>query len=149
MSNDINRVVLVGRLCAAPELKSTNGGSYLCRFTLASNRTIFVKDGENKEEVGFFPCVAWGKLAEIISKYAQKGRRVGVDGSLRFSAWDNAEGKRQSKIEIFVENFQFLDAKQSDGQSSKHESVADSFGGEKTDKYTEDFSEPFNDDIAF
>ena len=149
MSNDLNRSILVGRLVREPELRSTNSGSYLCRFTLASNRTIFVKDGDNKEEVGFFDCVAWGKLAEVIAKYAQKGRRVGVDGSLRFSAWDNAEGKRQSKVEIFIENFQFLDVKQSDGQSSKPESVAESFGGEKTDKYTEDFNEPFNDDIAF
>ena len=138
MSNDLNRSILVGRLVREPELRSTNSGSYLCRFTLASNRTIFVKDGDNKEEVGFFDCVAWGKLAEVISKYAQKGRRVGVDGSLRFSAWDNADGKRQSKVEIFVENFQFLDAKQSD----KPESVAESFGGEKVDGSNSPFDDP-------
>jgi len=146
MSNDLNRSILVGRLVREPELKSTTKGSYLCRFTLASNRTIFVKDGDNKDEVGFFDCIAWGSLAEIISKYAQKGRRVGVDGSLRFSAWDNAEGKRQSKVEIFVENFQFLDAKQSDGQSSKHESVADSVSGEKM---PDGFNEPFDESIPF
>ena len=111
MANDINKTILVGRLVRDPELKSTNSGSYLCRFTLASNRTIFQKDGENKDEVGFFDCIAWGKLAEVVSKYAHKGKRVGVDGSLRFSQWDNAEGKKQSKVEIYVDSLQFLDSK--------------------------------------
>lgn len=135
MANDINRVVLVGRLTRDPELRSTPTGSYLCRFTLASNRTVFVKDGDNKDEVGFFDCIAWGKLAEVISKYAQKGRRVGVDGSLRFSAWDNAEGKRQSKVEIYVENFQFLDVKQA--------------GESHAEQPEPQRSEPYNDDIPF
>ena len=114
MANDINRVILVGRLTRDPELKSTNSGSYFCKFTLASNRSIYRKDQEPKEEVGFFDCVAWGKQAEVISKYVQKGRRVGIDGSLRFSSWENAEGKKQSKVEVFVENFQFLDPKGAD-----------------------------------
>ena len=115
MANDINRVVLVGRLTRDPELKSTTSGSYFCRFSLASNRTIYRKDQDPKDEVGFFDCVAWGKLAEVISKYVQKGRRVAVDGSLRWSSWENAEGKKQSKVEVFVENFQFLDPRGSDG----------------------------------
>ncbi|MDH5719985.1 MAG: single-stranded DNA-binding protein [Spirochaetia bacterium] len=131
MANDINRVVLVGRLTRDPELKSTNTGNYFCRFTLASNRSFYKKEGDNrelKEEVGFFDCVAWGKLAEIISKYLQKGRRLGVDGSLRFSSWENTEGKKQSKVEVFVENFQFLDAKgegSSTGSPSQSSSVDD------------------------
>jgi len=151
LANDINRVILVGRLTRDPELKSTNSGSYLCRFTLASNRTIFQKDGENKEEVGFFDCVAWGKLAEVISKYSQKGRRVGVDGSLRFSAWDNAEGKRQSKVEVFVENFQFLDAKGPADSTGQAAAMApqQTHTPERSDNFPENFSEPFNDDIPF
>ncbi|MDH4200102.1 MAG: single-stranded DNA-binding protein [Spirochaetia bacterium] len=146
MANDINRVVLVGRLTRDPELKSTNNGSYLCRFTLASNRTIFQKDGENKEEVGFFDCIAWGKLAEIISKYTQKGRRVGIDGALRFSSWENAEGKRQSKVEIFVESFQFLDSK---GAGEGAVPPASTETGDRAENNSSGFSEPFNDDIPF
>lgn len=147
MANDINRVILVGRLTRDPELKSTNSGSYLCRFTLASNRTIFQKDGENKEEVGFFDCVAWGKLAEVISKYSQKGRRVGVDGSLRFSTWDTAEGKRQSKVEVYVENFQFLDVRNNSENPSPMPTNTEA--AEKSESFAENFSEPFNDDIPF
>ena len=145
MANDINRVVLVGRLTRDPELRSTNSGSYLCRFTLASNRTIFQKDAENREEVGFYDCVAWNKLAEVISKYTQKGRRVAVDGALRFSTWEGTDGKKQSKVEIHVENFQFLDAKGSEGpakiESAPEQSSSSGFG--------EAPSEPFNDDIPF
>lgn len=116
MSNDINKCILIGRLTREPELKSLPSGSYVVNFSLAVNRTIFIKDGENRDEVGFFNCVAFGKLAEVISKYAQKGRRVGVDGSLRWSSWEDNEGKKQSKVEIYVENFQFLDVRQ-DGEN--------------------------------
>ena len=115
MANDLNKVFLIGRLTRDPELKSTSSGSYFCKFSVASNRTIFKKEGESREEVGFFDCTAWGKLAEVISKYVHKGRRVGIDGSLRWSQWENQEGKKQSKVEIHVENFQFLDAKQAEG----------------------------------
>ncbi len=143
MANDINRVILVGRLTRDPELRSTNTGKYLCRFSLASNRTIFQKDAENREEVGFFDCVAWGKLAEVISKYAQKGRRVAVDGSLRFSTWENQEGKKQSKVEIYAENFQFLDSKGSAPDDMSAHSQAPAAAPES-------FDDPFNeDDIPF
>ena len=153
MANDLNRVVLVGRLTRDPELRSTNSGSYLCRFSLASNRTIFQKDAENREEVGFFDCVAWGKLAEVISKYTQKGRRVAVDGSLRYSSWENNEGKRQSKVEIFVENFQFLDTKGSFESAGSTPAQTDAGYGQPQQQApantNEGFDEPFSDDIPF
>jgi len=144
LANDINRVVLIGRLTRDPELKSTNSGSYFCRFTLASNRTIFQKEGENKDEVGFFDCIAWGKLAEVVSKYTQKGKRVSVDGSLRFSSWESAEGKKQSKVEIYVENLQFLESSRSAGDNHVESSPT-----RKGSEVEETFSEPFNDDIPF
>lgn len=112
MANDINRVILIGRLTRAPELKSTTGGKYFCRFSLASNRNIYNREtGESRDEVGFFDCIAWGKSAETIHKYLDKGRRICVEGSLRWSQWENNEGKKQTKTEIQVEGFQFLDAK--------------------------------------
>ena len=111
MASDLNRVLLVGRLTRDPELRSTPTGSVVCRFSIASNRSYSNKEGERKEEVGYFDCSAWGKLGEIISKYVVKGRRIGLDGYLRWSQWENQEGKKQSKIEITVDNFQFLDSR--------------------------------------
>ncbi len=111
MSADLNRVLLVGRLVRDPELKSTNSGSMFCRFTLASNWPNFKRDTDNKVDVGFFDCVAWGKVADIVAKYVNKGERIGIDGALRFSSWENSEGKKMSKVEIKVDNIQFLESK--------------------------------------
>ena len=83
MASDINRVILIGRLTRDPELKSTNSGNYFCRFSLASNRNIYNRQtGESRDEVGFFDCVAWGKSAETIHKYLQKGRRIAILGDM-------------------------------------------------------------------
>ena len=120
MANDINRVILIGRLTRDPELKSTNNGNYFCRFSLASNRNIYNRQtGESRDEVGFFDCVAWGKSAEAIHKYLQKGRRICVEGNLRWSSWETTDGRKQSKVEINVEGFQFLDAKQDGAGGAK------------------------------
>lgn len=119
MANDINRVILIGRLTRDIELKSTNNGGQLARISLASNRSIYNKSsGESKEEVGFFDCVAFGKQAETMAKYLQKGRRVCIEGSLRWSSWEGTDGKKQSKVEIAVDQFQFLDAKSGEAGAS-------------------------------
>lgn len=123
MANDINRVILVGRLTRDPDLKSTNTGSFFCRFGIAVNRTIYRKDAENEEKVSFFDCVAWGKQAEIISKYLQKGRRVGIDGRLDQSRWEDNDGNSRSRVEIYVENFQFLESR------NAQEGAPSSYGG--------------------
>lgn len=110
MANDLNRAVLVGRLVRDPELKSTSGGTYFCRFTLASNYSA--KSGDSYvDKVNFIDCIAWGKSAEAIHKYAQKGHRVAVDGALRWSSWEGTDGKKHSKVDINVETFQFLQPK--------------------------------------
>jgi single-strand DNA-binding protein len=115
MSSDINRVILIGRLVRDPELKTTNGGGTFCRFSIASNRSIYSKQTqESRDEVGFFDCIAWGKGGENIHKYLAKGRRICVEGNLRWSSWEGTDGKKASKVEINVEGFQFLDAKQGD-----------------------------------
>lgn len=110
MASDINKIILIGRLTRDPELKATNSGNHFCRFSLASNRNVYNKQtGENRDEVGFFDCIAWGKAGETIHKYVQKGRRICVEGNLRWSSWEGVDGKKASKVEINVEGFQFLD----------------------------------------
>lgn len=112
---DINRTVLIGRLVRDPELKSTNGGTYFCRFTLAANHSQKKQDGSYEDKAGFFDCVAWGKQAEAVHKYVSKGQRLLVEGSLRWSSWEH-EGKKHSKVEINVETFNFIERK-ADSQS--------------------------------
>lgn len=119
MASDINRVILIGRLVRDPELKSTNSGSYLCRFTLASNHSTYNRETkESKDKVGFFPCTVWGKQAEVINKYVSKGQKLCIEGRLDFSAWEGTDGKKHSAVGIVVEAFQFLE-KKGDGASGE------------------------------
>lgn len=108
--SDLNRVVLVGRLVRDPEIRATQKGVPVCRFTLASNRYVGREESEKKEEVGFFDCVAYGRLGELISRHVTKGRRLGIDGSLRYDSWVQADGQKRTKIQIVVDNFMFLDS---------------------------------------
>ncbi len=106
MANDINRVFIIGRLTRDPEFKQINSSS-LVNFSIANNR-VFVVNGSKKEEVSYFDCSAWGKLADIIKQYCKKGKQVAVEGRLQQSVWDAPDGKKNSKIRIIVENLQLL-----------------------------------------
>lgn len=123
MSQDMNRVFLIGRMTRDIEIKTTNGGGLIGKFSLASNRKE--KSGDTwTEKPGFFDCVVFGKSAEILKQYTRKGSKICVEGSLRWSSWEGSDGKKQSKTEIYVEGFQFLDAKpqgeQSEPQGAAH-----------------------------
>jgi single-strand DNA-binding protein len=125
MASDVNRVVLIGRTTRDLELKTTNSGTSFCKFSLASNTSV--KKGETWEDKpGFFDCIAWGRSAETLHKYVQKGNRLCVEGRVSWSSWEATDGKKQSKVEIHVESFQFLE-KKGDGQQS---AGAASFDGE-------------------
>lgn len=138
---DINRVIIIGRLTRDPELKSTNTGKFFCRFSIASNRFYSNREtGERKEEVGYFDCIAFGKPAETISKYLAKGRRIGIDGSLKYSSWDTPEGQKRSKVEVLVDGFQFLDAKGEGGLQS-----GPAGGSQGSDRSTQGVDEPPSD----
>jgi single-strand DNA-binding protein len=108
--SDINKVLIIGRLTRDIEIKTTNNGGFVGKFSLASNRKE--KSGDTwTEKPGFFDCVVFGKSAEILKQYTRKGSKLCVDGSLRWSSWEGTDGKKQSKVEIHVKGFQFLDAK--------------------------------------
>jgi single-strand DNA-binding protein len=125
--SDINKVLIIGRLTRDIEIKTTNNGGFVGKFSLASNRKE--KSGDTwTEKPGFFDCVVFGKSAEILKQYTRKGSKLCVEGSLRWSSWEGSDGKKQSKVEIHVEGFQFLDAKPQGEQASEPQSAA-TFGG--------------------
>jgi single-strand DNA-binding protein len=114
MANDLNHVVLIGRLVRDCETKFTSGGMAIGRFSLASNRKK--KQGDPwVEEVSFFDCVVFGKTAETLASYLVKGKQVAVEGELHQNRWEH-EGKAMSKIEINANNVQLLGG--GDGQSA-------------------------------
>jgi single-strand DNA-binding protein len=103
---DINHVVLVGRLTRNAELKYTNNGAAVSKFSIAINQRR-KKDDQWVDESHFFDIVLWGKTAESLNQYLVKGKQVGIEGQLRQNRWEQ-EGQARSKVEIFATNVMLL-----------------------------------------
>jgi single-strand DNA-binding protein len=106
----MNRVILVGRLTKAPELRYTPAGAAVCTFTLAVNRTFTNQQGER--EADFINCVVWRKAAENTANFLSKGSLAGVDGRLQSRSYEDSDGKRVFVTEVVAESVQFLEPKQ-------------------------------------
>ncbi len=114
-----NKVILMGNLTRDPETRTTPNGQSVTSFSLAVNRTWKGADGQQQEAVSFIDCVAWGKAGEIIAQYLGKGRAVLVSGRLDQRSWEDKEtGGKRSKVEVVVEDFNFVDSGQGGGGSS-------------------------------
>lgn len=103
----LNRVILIGRLTADPELRYTNTGTPVASFTLAVDRMRSGQGGERQTD--FINIVVWQKQAEIVSQYLQKGRLAAVDGRLQIRTYDNRDGQKVRVAEVVAESVRFLD----------------------------------------
>ena len=108
---NFNKVFLMGNLTRDVELKSIAGGQSVARIGMAINRSYTLQSGEKREEVTYVDCEAWGKQAEVMAKYLAKGRPVFIEGRLKLDMWEDKEGKKQSKMKVVVDAFQFIDSK--------------------------------------
>ncbi len=113
MAGSFNKVILMGNLTRDVEIRHTPSNTAVGNFGLAVNRRYRTQSGENREEVTFVDCEAWGRTAEVMSQYLTKGRPVMIEGRLKLDQWEdkNGGGKR-SKLSVVVENFQFVDSGQ-------------------------------------
>lgn len=114
----LNRVVLVGRLTKDPELKYTQSGIAVCRFTLACNRPF--KNGDGDQTADFINCVAWRKQAENTANFLSKGSLAGVDGRIQTSNFEGQDGKRVFMTEVVTDSVQFLEPKNSRSDSQEN-----------------------------
>ncbi len=113
-----SKAIITGNLTRDPELRSTSNGASVCSFSVAVNRTYRDGNGEQKHDVSFIDCSAWGKLAEVINQYAKKGTGVLVSGRLSQRSWeDKNTNQKRSRTEIVVEDFNFISGR-SDGNGS-------------------------------
>lgn len=101
---NFNKVMLLGNLTRDVEMRHTQNGTALAKFGMAINRKF-----KDKEETCFVDLTAWGRQAEVLAQYVTKGSQLFVEGRLEFSTWESEGGKR-SKLEVVVENFQFVGA---------------------------------------
>ncbi|MBQ2672962.1 single-stranded DNA-binding protein [Candidatus Saccharibacteria bacterium] len=123
-----SKAIITGNLTRDPELRTTPNGASVCSFSVAVNRTYRDASGEQKEDVSFIDCSAWGKLGEMINQYAKKGSGVLVSGRLDQRSWeDKATGQKRSRVEIVAEDFNFTGSARDNagGSSSSFSSAND------------------------
>jgi single-strand DNA-binding protein len=113
-----NKVILMGNLTRDPELRVTANGNSICKLGLAVSRVYSTKDGERREDTTFVDIDAFGKQAEVISKYMRKGRPLMVEGRLKLDQWETGDGQKRSKLAVVLENFQFLGGRDDSESSS-------------------------------
>jgi single-strand DNA-binding protein len=119
MAKGFNKVILMGNLTRDPESRTTPSGQSVTNFSLAVNRTWKGADGQQNEDVSYIDCVAWGKTGEIITQYLGKGRAILVSGRLDQRSWEDKEsGGKRSKIEVIVEDFNFVGDGQGGGSDA-------------------------------
>ncbi len=109
--NDINRVTLVGRLTQDCELRALPSGASVCNLRLASNsRSRDTAGGDWTERAGFYDVSIFGPRVDALATYLTRGRRVGIDGRLRWREWESDDGKKRQAVNIVADAIQFLDS---------------------------------------
>lgn len=101
---NLNRATIIGNATRDPELRTTPNGKSVASFAVATNRRYTDASGEQREEVQFHEIVAWGKLAEIVSQYIQKGSKVYAEGRIQTRHWEGQDGNKRERTEIIAEN---------------------------------------------
>lgn len=125
----MNNVSLIGRLTKDPELKTTQSGLPVCRFTVAVDRTY------SKDQTDFINCIAWRKTAEFISSYFSKGQRIALTGSIQTGSYTDKDGKTVYTTDINVNNVEFCERRKKSDSDSNNSVEAEEM--------------PFDDDLPF
>ena len=108
MAADINSVTLTGRLTRDSELKYMQSGNAQVRFSIAVGRSKRNADGSWGTETSYFDCVYYGKPAEGVNSFLQKGRQVALTGELRQDRWEGQDGQARTRVEIYVSSLLLL-----------------------------------------
>ena len=122
-----NRVSLIGNLTRDPQIKQLPSNTTVADFGLAMIRRYKTSGGEEKEEVCFIDCAAFGKQADVIGQYCKKCKQLFIEGRLKYDVWDDKAGAgKRSKISVVVENFQFLGGRdESTGPTHQQQTFGD------------------------
>lgn len=119
----LNKIILIGRLVADPQLRYTQTGIAVTNFTLAVDRPFVSQSGER--EADFIDIVAWRKQAEICANHLNKGRLVAVEGRLQIRSYDDSNGIRRKAAEVVSDQVRFLDRARDGSKGSDEQESAD------------------------
>ena len=129
----MNKVILIGRLTADPELRYTESNKAYTRFTLAVNRDYKKENGET--DADFISVVAWEQLAETIHKYVKKGHKICAEGRIQTGSYDKEDGSKGYLTDVIMNHLEFLEKKSNDDRPAP----------EYTEAPTEEAEDPFKD----
>ncbi len=120
---NLNKAIIVGRLTADPELRTTPSGTHVVSFSVATNRNWTDKDGSRKEETEFHNIVVWGRQADIVNQFSRKGSTILIEGRLQTRSWEGKDGQNRRTTEIVAERIQLGARPQSqrDGSTEQKE----------------------------
>lgn len=104
----VNKVIIVGRLGANPEVRKVNSGQSVARFNVATSENWTDQQGQKQERTEWHRIVVWGKLADICGVHLSKGRQVYVEGRLTTRNWEDQQGQKRYTTEIVANTVQFL-----------------------------------------
>jgi len=103
--SSLNRVILIGRVVAPPELRYTTGGKAVASFTIAVDRR---GKGNGENNADFIPIVAWERLAEICNEFLSKGKLIAVDGRLTTRTYETQDGQKRKAFDVVAEDMRML-----------------------------------------
>ena len=139
MAGSYNRVILVGNLTRDPEIRYTQSGKAVTKFTLAVNNP------RNKEETTFVNIVAWDRLGETCNTYLKKGSNTLIEGRLVIRSYDDKDGNKRKATEVVIDNMQMLGARPG-GEGS---SFAGDYSGGQSGGAGDGFGDELDDEIPF
>jgi single-strand DNA-binding protein len=151
----VNKVILIGNLGKDPEVKYTQGGMPVAKFSIATNERFKDKEGQWQDRTEWHNIVAFQRLAEIVGEYLKKGGKCFIEGSLRTSSWDDKEtGQKKYKTEIIANDLVLLSGRgEGAGDDGGRSRGAAAGGGNNFDQRTPEpagASSPISDeDIPF
>ena len=111
-----NKVILMGNLTRDPELRQTQSGTSVCRFSIAVNRSYNAQDGSSRDETCFVEIDCFGKSAENIAKFFRKGKPILVEGRLRQDSWEDKQtGQKRTNLMVVLARFEFVGTARDNG----------------------------------
>jgi single-strand DNA-binding protein len=111
-----NKVILMGNLTRDPQMKYLPSQTAVVEFGIASNRRYKTQSGEQKDEVTFVDCTAFGRTGEVINQYFTKGKPIFIEGRLKYDQWDDKQGGgKRHKLTVVVESFEFVGGRDGGG----------------------------------
>ncbi len=136
----INRVMISGNLTRDPELRSTASGMAVLNLGVAVNdRRKNQQTGEWEDYANFIDCVMFGSRAEAVAQYLSKGTKVAIEGKLRYRQWESQQGDKRSKVEVAVDDIEFMSSRGEGGGG----------GGRTPSAPAPDAGLPSDDEIPF